>query len=112
MGEPEPPETPTLDEWYESHPRPHTDSAKVTLWCPREAPQASLDVVDRGCGRSPVLPDPDHPVARLHLGPVMVVADLAELETYVAAAVEAVAATRWHAGRLAAEQQQGGGTDG
>lgn len=108
MLAPDPPETPALDAWHETHDGwQTTDNPKTHLWFPHEGPNAVLDTIDRGCNRLPVLADPDKPTVHVNLGShVSVGGYLHEMEVYFAAVMDVLRFARWQAETFAANQAE------
>lgn len=93
----EPPATPLIDQWAADHPGYPTDTPRVSLWMPQQAPYATLQLRERGCDKAPVHAYPDRPVVNLHIFGIQASGYLDEMEELIECAREALAHARWHA---------------
>ena len=89
-----------MDRWYEGHKEGH-DRPYTTIWMPTETPHAWLDTIERGPGRLPRPHNP--PTAHFRLAGITFGGYLDELELYLDAAREAMAAVRRDYEELLAE---------
>ena len=96
-------EQPSLDAWYRQHQGRGEDHPDVRVWYPHGSIYSTLQTITVGSGdeREDVLPT-GAVHANLHMVGLSIGGTLDDLELMLAAATEAVAASRAYANKLAA----------